>query len=191
MRIIAGARRGLRLAELGKGDEKARLRPTGDRVREALFNVLLGGRFGDPVTDAMVLDLFAGTGALGFEALSRGARHVTFVESGRNAQALIAQNTRLMRAEDAVTLLRADATRLPDAKTPPAQLVFLDPPYSKGLGALALQAATAQRWLAPDALIVWEDASAQPAPPGFRHLEDRRYGDTFVTFLRWTSDHAP
>ena len=188
MRIIAGAMRGLRLAEVGKGDEAARLRPTSDRVREALFNVLLSGRFGSPVADAHVLDLFAGTGALGFEALSRGAAQVTFVESGRKAQALIAQNTDLTRRKDDVSLLRLDATRLPVNPGPPRSLVFLDPPYGKTLGNAALKAAQSGNWIADSAIIVWEENAPQPAPPGFVQLDTRRYGDTHITILQRTGD---
>jgi len=183
MRIIAGTMRGLKLAEVGKGDTAAHLRPTSDRVRESLFNVLMGGRFGDPVRGARVLDLFAGTGALGLEALSRGASHVTLVENGKPAQALIAQNIRLSKAQ-AVTVLRQDATRLGTNAGAAHDLVFLDPPYGKGLGAQALQAAVQGNWLAPDALVVWEESAPQTAPAGFTHLESRRYGDTHITLLR-------
>ena len=182
MRIIGGTHRGTALAEVGKGDAGAHLRPTTDRVRESLFNVLLGGRFGDPVTDARVLDLFAGTGALGLEALSRGASHVTFVDSGRAAQKLIRANIAKLRREADTALLGTDATRLPDGMA--CNLVFLDPPYGKGLGQQALDAAKAKGWIALDALIVWEENTAQIAPAGFATLDQRRYGDTWITFLR-------
>ncbi len=182
MRIIGGIHRGTALASVGKGDAGAHLRPTTDRVRESLFNVLLGGRFGDPIRGARVLDLFAGTGALGLEALSRGATHVTFVDSGRVAQKLIRANVaKLRRAED-TTVLATDITRLPEGT--PCELIFLDPPYGKGLGVKALAAAQAKGWVAPEALIVWEESAAQIAPQGFTTLDQRRYGDTWVTFLR-------
>ncbi len=183
MRIIGGTHRGTALAAVGKGDAGAHLRPTTDRVRESLFNVLLGGRFDDPITNARVLDLFAGTGALGLEALSRGADHVTFVDDGRVAGKLIRDNlAKLRRAEDA-TLIRTNATRLPAAGTA-CNLVFLDPPYGQGLGIKALASAQTGGWIAPEALIVWEESTAQPAPAGFTTLDNRRYGDTWVTFLR-------
>ncbi len=182
MRIIGGTHRGTSLAEVGKGDAGAHLRPTTDRVRESLFNVLLGGRFGDPVTDARVLDLFAGTGAMGLEALSRGASHVTFVDSGRAAQKLIRANIAKLRREADTTLLATDAMRLPEGAA--CDLIFLDPPYGKGLGANALDAAKAKGWIAPQALIVWEESTAQIAPIGFTTLDQRRYGDTWITFLR-------
>ena len=185
MRIIGGTHRGTALAAVGKGDAGAHLRPTTDRVRESLFNVLQGGRFDDPINGARVLDLFAGTGALGLEALSRGGSHVTFVENGRPAQKLIRANIAKLRREANCSLLGCDARRLPAG--PPATLVFLDPPYGKSLGEQALAAAQAGGWLAPDALIVWEESTAQTAPEGFSLLDQRRYGDTWISFLR----HSP
>ncbi len=133
-------------------------------MRESLFNVLVGGRFGDPVTGARVLDLFAGTGALGLEALSRGAASVTFVENGRTAQALIAQNIALTRRAGDATLLRLDATRLPANPGAPCTLVFLDPPYGKALGGAALAAASRSGWIADGALVVWEENAPSPRP---------------------------
>ena len=182
MRIIGGTHRGTALAAVGKGDSAAHLRPTTDRVRESLFNVLQGGRFGDPINGVRVLDLFAGTGALGFEALSRGATHVTLVDSGRVAQKLIRENIAKLRRQDEVTILGVDAGKLPLGE--PCQLIFLDPPYGQELGGKALAAAKSAGWLAPDALIVWEESRAQIAPPGFTSLDQRRYGDTWVSFLR-------
>ncbi len=181
MRIIAGTHRGTGLTPVGKGDAAAHLRPTTDRVRESLFNVLQGGRFGDPISGARVLDLFAGTGALGLEALSRGAGHVTFVDNGRAAQKLIHANIAKLRRADACTVLSVSADGLPPADAP-CDLIFLDPPYGQDLGAKALL--TARGWIASGALIVWEEASPQLAPRGFEMLDQRRYGDTHMTFLR-------
>ncbi len=182
MRIIAGTHRGVALAAVGKGDTGAHLRPTADRVRESLFNLLAGGRFGDPLEGARVLDLFAGTGALGLEALSRGATHVTFVDDGRAAGRLIRENIAKLRAEASTTHLKCDATKLP-ATDAPASLVFLDPPYGKGLGSRALASGVAGGWVAPGALIVWEESAPQLPPEGFTPLDTRRYGDTHVTLL--------
>ena len=181
MRIIAGAYRGLTLASVGKGDAAAHLRPTTDRVRESLFSMLSGGRFGDPIADAKVLDLFAGTGALGLEALSRGATHVTFVDDGRVAQKLIRENIAKCRAQDAARLIARNATRLGPCPGTPATLVFLDPPYGKGLGEKALAAALEGGWIAPGATIVWEDSAPITPPPGVAMLDARRYGDTTIT----------
>ena len=182
MRIIGGTWRGLKLTEVGAGDPAAHLRPTSDRVREAIFNLLINGGYGDPVTDARVLDLFAGTGALGLEALSRGAASLTLVDDGPAARALIAKNIALCRTE--AQHLRQNATRLPPNPAAPYDLIFLDPPYGKGLGQAALLSAQQGNWLAPEALVVWEEGSALAPPPGFAQLDQRRYGDTFVTILR-------
>lgn len=183
MRIIAGTHRATALAAVGKGDAGAHLRPTTDRIRESLFNVLAGGRFGDPITGAHVLDLFAGTGALGLEALSRGAKHVTFVDNGRVAQKLIHQNIAKLRREADCVLKTCEAAQLPAAKAP-CDLIFLDPPYGKNLGLAGLTKAQSQGWIAPKALIVWEEQTAQIAPPGFVSLDQRKYGDSWITFLR-------
>jgi 16S rRNA (guanine966-N2)-methyltransferase len=183
VRIIGGTARGLHLADVGAGDAKAHLRPTSDRVREAIFNLLINGGYGDPVTGARVLDLFAGTGALGLEAISRGAAHATLVDDGPAALALQKRNIALMRSNAAISL-RRDATRLGDNPGAPFTLVFLDPPYGKALGEQALKAAAIGHWLAPEALIVWEESAAPLIPPAFTQTDQRRYGDTIVTILR-------
>ena len=180
MRIIAGQHRSVTLASVGKGDAGAHLRPTTDRVRESLFNVLTQY---DVILGARVLDVFAGTGALGLEALSRGAAHVTFVDDGRVAQNLIGQNIAKLRAQSQTSLVRRDALRLGVCEGAVYDLVFLDPPYGKSLGEKALIALAAGGWLAPDALIVWEEKAPMPAPDGFTLRDHRRYGDTHVTVL--------
>lgn len=179
MRIVGGRWRGRALANVGKGDPARHLRPTTDRIRESLFNLLAHGGFGDPVDGARVLDLFAGTGALAFEALSRGATSATLVETGRPALALIRRNAETLGAD--VTVLARDATRLPAGT--PHDLVFLDPPYGTGLGARALASARAGGWIDADALVVWEDSAPQAAD-GFDAVDTRAFGDTHVTFLR-------
>lgn len=180
MRIIAGKFRGIRLAEVGKGDKGAHLRPTPDRVRESLFSMLTHR---DVLEGACVLDLFAGTGALGLEALSRGAKQVTFVENGRTGQRLISENIQKVRAEVDAILKRSDATRLGVRNGVPFDLVFLDPPYGKGLGQQALKAAKDGGWLAPGALIVWEESAPMDPPEGYVLKDTRRFGSTFVTLL--------
>lgn len=183
MRIIGGTHRGTTLADVGAGDAAAHLRPTSDRVRESLFNVLQGGRFGEPIRGAKVLDLFAGTGALGLEALSRGAAHVTFIDNGKAAQALIRENIKKLKRQSDTTLLPTDATQSPKTTTP-ANLVFLDPPYGMQLGPKALASAKSSGWIGSDTLIVWEENAAQIAPVGFSLLDSRRYGQTWVTLMR-------
>ncbi|MCV6825885.1 MULTISPECIES: 16S rRNA (guanine(966)-N(2))-methyltransferase RsmD [Halocynthiibacter] len=184
MRIIAGANRGLKLVDVGGGDIEARLRPTSDRVRESLFNVLNGGAFERPIENANVLDLFAGTGALGLEALSRGARFASFVDNGRVSQKLLRENIRLARRQDQTRVLKCEASSLPEAQEP-CSLVFLDPPYGQDLGGAALVSAAAKGWLAEDALIVWEESKPVLAPNGFQRIDTRKYGGTHITFLRY------
>jgi 16S rRNA (guanine966-N2)-methyltransferase len=184
MRIIGGARRGLKLADLGEGDAAAHLRPTSDRVREAIFNLLINGGYGNPVQGAQVLDLFAGTGALGLEALSRGASRASFVDDGAKALSLLRTNIARMKAEAATECLRRDATALGPNARAPFTLAFLDPPYGKALGERALAAALAGGWLASGAMIVWEDSIPPRPPAAVAQLDQRRYGDTLVTLLR-------
>lgn len=183
MRIIGGARRGLKLADVGAGDTAAHLRPTSDRVREAIFNLLINGPYGNPVQGARVLDLFAGTGALGLEALSRGAARIAFVDDGTAARALLRQNIERMQAMGATDVWRRDATSLGPNRGPGYSLVFLDPPYGKGLGERALASCLADGWLAPGALILWEENTAPTVPAGLEQLDQRKYGDTIITIL--------
>lgn len=182
MRIIAGKWRGTALAALGKGDAGAQLRPTSDRVRESLFSMLT--HYG-VIEGARVLDLFAGTGALSLEALSRGAQQAVMVENGRVAQKLIAQNLDKLRIQDQVQVLRRDATKVSEWADVPFDLVFLDPPYGRQMGQKALAVAQTGGWLAKGAMIVWEEAAPMQAPPGFILDDHRKYGDTYVTLLEF------
>jgi len=181
MRIIAGKHRGSILADVGAGDAAAHLRPTSDRVRESLFSMLTHLSV---IHNARVLDLFAGTGALGLEALSRGAMNVTFVENGRIAQKLIAQNVKKLHVEHSTHVLRSDATALGAFAGDPINLVFLDPPYGKRMGQAALAAVRTGGWLAKGAVIVWEENAPMDAPEGFTRTDRRKYGDTHVTILK-------
>ncbi len=185
MRIVAGAFRGRALASLGKGDAAAHLRPTSDRVRESLFSMLTHR---DVIAGARVLDLFAGTGALGLEALSRGSDSAVFVDNGRTALGLIQKNVNLCRVADRVKILRQDAIKLGTHDAAPFDLVFLDPPYGKNLGAPALVAALAGGWLAKDATIVWEEGTDQSLPDGFIVLDQRRFGQTRIAILGLQTD---
>ena len=178
MRIVGGAFRGLTLASVGKGDPAAHLRPTSDRVRESLFNILR-----DEVEGRRVLDLFAGTGALGLEALSRGARFATFVDDGSKARALLRENIGKTRTGGQTRVFRRDATRLGENRDPGYELIFLDPPYGRGLGEKALASAQEGGWIAPGAMIVWEESAPMVPRPGLVSRDARRYGDTYIAFL--------
>ncbi|MEM1073858.1 MAG: 16S rRNA (guanine(966)-N(2))-methyltransferase RsmD [Pseudomonadota bacterium] len=180
MRIVAGRFRSIALAKLGKGDAAAHLRPTSDRVRESLFNILTHHNV---IHGARVLDLFAGTGALGLEALSRGAAHVTFVDDGRVAQRLLTENIDKLRVTHETAILRRNALHLPRCERPQSTLIFLDPPYGKGMGTRALDGAVAGGWLAQDAFVVLEENAPISAPAGFVLVDARRFGDTHVTLL--------
>lgn len=182
MRIVAGRFRGRPLQGPADGDKA--IRPTSDRLRESLFNMLAHGD--TPLEGARVLDLFAGTGALGLEAVSRGARFCLFVEDAAPARALIRRNVEALGLTGATKLFRRDATVLgPAGATAPFDLVFLDPPYGKGLAERALMSARGGGWLAPDALIVVEDSadSGFTAPEGFVETDRRRQGDSELIFL--------
>jgi 16S rRNA (guanine966-N2)-methyltransferase len=182
MRIVGGRLRGRTLA----GPTSAAIRPTADRLRESLFNILVHG-YGDPVTGVRVLDLFAGTGALGLEAVSRGAAFALFVDDGAEARALIRQNVDALGLGGVTKIFRRDATRLGPARpVDPFGLMFADPPYRKGLAEAALASARDGGWLAPDAIVVIEEAAdAQfAAPDGFAEIERRRYDDTELIFVR-------
>ncbi|MCB5411448.1 16S rRNA (guanine(966)-N(2))-methyltransferase RsmD [Pseudogemmobacter faecipullorum] len=187
MRIIGGARRGLQLADVGAGDQAAHLRPTSDRVRETIFNLLLNGGYGNPVQGARVLDLFAGTGALGLEALSRGASRAAFVDDGAISRAILRKNIEKMQAMGVTDVWRRDATKLGPNRGPGFNLIFLDPPYGKSLGEAALASAVEGGWLAPEALVVWEEGNAPLPPGGFELLDQRRYGESWITLLRLES----
>ena len=183
MRIVGGNLRGLKLAEVGAGDPAAHLRPTTDRVRETMFNLLINS-LGIRPEGMRVLDLFAGTGALGLEALSRGAARVSFVDDGAAARALLRANVEKARAMGATDIWRRDATQLGPNRGPGYDLIFMDPPYGKALGEAALQSAQEGGWLADGAVVIWEDSTPPTLPSGFDLLDQRRYGDTLVTILQ-------
>jgi len=184
VRIVAGRFRGRAIAS----PEHEGLRPTSDRVRESVFNILLHGIDGLEIDGARVIDLFAGTGALGLEAISRGASYCLFVEEGAEARGLIRQNVEAFGLTGITRLFRRDATDLgPVAPMQPFALAFLDPPYGKGLGEKAIASLRDGKWLVPGAIVVWEDRafSALEWPEGFREIDRRTWGDTQVAFGRF------
>jgi 16S rRNA (guanine966-N2)-methyltransferase len=182
MRIVGGRLRGRVLA----APKSQAIRPTADRLREALFNILVHA-YGDPVSGARVLDLFAGTGALGLEALSRGAAFALFVDDGAEARALLRENVAALGLGGVSRIFRRNAAKLGAAHPlAPFSLAFLDPPYARSLAEQALASARAGGWLIPGALAVVEEAAsaAFAAPEGFEELERRRYDDTALIVLR-------
>ncbi len=182
MRVVGGRLRGRTLA----GPKSPGIRPTADRLRESLFNILVHS-YDDPITGARVLDLFAGTGALGIEALSRGAAFALFVDESAEARALLRENAAALGLGGTSRIFRRDATNLgPAHPVEPFSLAFLDPPYGQGLAEQALASARAGSWLTPDALIVVEETKKAQfaAPEGFTELERRAYDDTEFVFLR-------
>ena len=180
MRIVGGSLRGRRL----RAPAGMRVRPTGERVREALFDILLHGGMARPLDGARVVDLFAGTGALGLEALSRGAAALTAVESEADARGVLRANIEALGCADRATVVAADANRLPPAATT-CDLALLDPPYRSGLAAPALGALVEGGWLDDQATIVVEHGVDDPfEPPSALTVQDqRRYGRTALTFL--------
>jgi 16S rRNA (guanine966-N2)-methyltransferase len=181
MRIVGGRLRGRALA----GPKSEMIRPTADRLREALFNILIHA-YGDPTNGARVLDLFAGTGALGIEALSRGAAFALFIDEGAEARALLRENVAALGLGGVTRIFRRDARKLgPVHPLEPFSLVFLDPPYGQGLAETALVSARAGAWLTPAAVIIVEEATTAQfaAPEGFNELERRRYDGTEFIFL--------
>src|SRR3954464_13913800 len=182
MRVVGGRLKGRNLAS----PSPQAIRPTADRLRESVFNILIHA-YDDPITGARVLDLFAGTGALGIEAVSRGAAFTLFVDNGAEARALLRNNVEALGLGGVTKVYRRDATDLaPAHPVEPFSLVFLDPPYRMKLAEKALVSLREGGWLAAGALLVVEEAKAAQfaAPEGFQELERRVYDDTEFVFLR-------
>ena len=188
LKIVGGKHRGRSIAT----PEGQTTRPTASRAREALFNILMHANWTSdgtsPLIEARVLDAFAGSGALGLEALSRGASHATFLDSDPAAIKLIGENIRKLGDAGAAKVIRADATRPPPSREP-CDLVFLDPPYRSGLATPALAALAEAGWLKPGAIATVELANAEDlvTPPRFEAIDERRYGAAKIVILR----HAP
>jgi 16S rRNA (guanine966-N2)-methyltransferase len=187
MRIIAGRFKGRSLAT----PRSDAIRPTSDRLRESIFNILTHGHGG--CDGALVLDLFAGTGALGLEALSRGAKFAAFVDQGAEARGLIRANIEAFGLGGETRLLKRDATDLGAISTfAPFTLIFADPPYGKGLGEAALTSALAGGWIAESAVIVLEERSGQPIhlPPRFTVLDQRQAGEGQILIVSLAGNDA-
>lgn len=185
MRVVGGRLKGRNLAS----PSSRNIRPTADRLRESVFNILVHA-YDNPIEDARVLDLFAGTGALGIEASSRGAKFTLFVDNGAEARALLRNNVETLGLGGVTKVYRRDATDLgPAHPVEPFSLVFLDPPYSQGFAEKALASLRDGGWLTPGALLVVEEAKAAQftTPEGFEELERRAYDDTEFVFLKRTA----
>ena len=185
MRVVGGRLKGRSIAAPTSRD----IRPTADRLRESVFNILIHA-YDNPIEGARVLDLFAGTGALGIEAISRGAAFTLFVDNGAEARALLRNNVEALALGGVSKVYRRDATDLgPAHPMQPFSLAFLDPPYGKGLADKALASLRDGGWLVPGALAVVEEAKTAgfAAPEGFEELERRAYDDTEFVFLRTAS----
>lgn len=186
MRVVAGRFRGRALE--APGDMS--IRPTSDRVRESAFNILTHGIEEFSLDGVRVIDLFAGTGALGIEAVSRGAAYCLFVEEAPEARALIRKNVEAMGLTGETRIFRRDATDLgPAGNMEPYGLAFLDPPYGKGLGEKALAALAEGKWLMPGAVCMLEERAGTKVaiPAAFQLLDTRAYGDTEIRFLRFVA----
>jgi 16S rRNA (guanine966-N2)-methyltransferase len=184
MRIIGGKFRSRKLSI----PSHPLTRPTSDRTREAIFNIL-NSLEGGINADTLVLDAFAGSGALGLEALSRGAAHATFIERDPQAMKVVKQNVSTLQVNASCTLILADATHPPFAPLPMG-LIFLDPPYRQNLEGPCLNALQAKGWIGKHTIIILETWSKQPlpAPDGFYLVDQRRYGGALISFLQ---THAP
>lgn len=192
MRIIAGKHRGRAI----RVPQTEGVRPTADRVRESLFNILQHGLDWHGLAGARVVDAFAGTGACGLEALSRGAARATFLDIDRAALMAIRRNAAAIGEARNIALLQLDACRLPPppgAAEAPCQLAFLDPPYESGLAMPALQALASKRWIGSSAIAVVEVAAREPLapPPNFAIRDERVYGATRLVFLQISESREP
>lgn len=191
IRIIGGKHRGRMLAT----PEGEATRPTSNRARESLFNILMHASWRDnedggtsPLIEARVLDAYAGSGALGLEALSRGAAHATFLDNDAAAVKAIGENLRKLGETGAAKVVRADATRPPPSREP-CDLVFLDPPYRSGQAAAAMTALAEAGWMTPGCIVTVELAHNEDLlpPDGFETIDERRYGAAKIVILKRTA----
>ena len=183
MRIISGKNRGVKLTKIGLGDISNNLRPTSDRVRENIFNLLINGTFNLSLEGARVLDVFAGTGTLGFESLSSGAEWVTFVEKNNVALEILKKNIILCKANNSCEIKREDVTKIKKNNEKAFDLIFLDPPYGTGIGEQALLRLLQEGWISEDAIIVFEN-NKKVDLERFKTLDSRKYGKTFINILK-------
>ena len=184
MRIIGGSLRGRRLSAIKTESNITNLRPTPDRIKESLFNILFGGKFDVKIEEARTLDIFAGSGALGLEAISRGAKSCTFIEKNKACIRLLNTNLKICNIKNQTNIKTFDATEFPLNLEQPYDLVFVDPPYRKSLGEAAVRSALASNWISDNALIVLEEGEQKSSLKGFKLEDTRRYGDTILHFFK-------
>ena len=184
MRVIGGSLKGRRLSAIKQEGKVTSLRPTTDRIKESLFNILAGGKFDLKMEKARILDIFAGSGALGVEAISRGAKTCTFIEKNKACIRLLDTNLKICNIKNQTNIKAFDATEFPINLEQPYDLVFVDPPYRKSLGEAAVRSALASNWISDNALIVLEEGEQKSSLKGFKLEDTRRYGDTILHFFK-------
>ena len=184
MRVIGGSLKGRRLSAIKQEGNITSLRPTTDRIKESLFNILSGGKFDLKMEKARILDIFAGSGALGVEAISRGAKSCTFIEKNKTCIRLLDTNLKICNIKNQTNIKKFDATEFPLNLEQPYDLVFVDPPYRKSLGEAAVRSALASNWISDNALIVLEEGEQKSSLKGFKLEDMRRYGDTILHFFK-------
>ena len=184
MRIIGGKWRGKKLCKIKDSKETLCLRPTKDRVKESIFNILMHGSY-PSLQGKNILDLCAGTGALGFEALSRGSDFVNFIDNSTFSVSIIKNNCKILGVDEEANVLKCDVTDLKKNGDKKYNYVFLDPPYGKGLGELALMSAMRANFFSAGCIIIWEEKNFSDLPPEFNSLEIRNFQRTRVNFLQY------
>ncbi len=188
MRVIGGTLKGRRLSTIKMGANTTNLRPTTDRIKENLFNILFGGKFDLRIEQARILDIFAGTGALGLEAISRGAKTCTFIEKNKACLRVLHANISICGVKSQTSTKIFDATEFPLNFGQPYDLVFLDPPYQKSLGEVAIKSALDSNWISDNALVVLEEGEQKKFLEGFKLEDTRIYGDTVLHFFKRLSN---
>ena len=184
MRVIGGSLKGRRLSTIKQEGNLNSLRPTTDRIKESLFNILLGGKFDLKMEKTRILDIFAGSGALGIEAISRGAKSCTFIEKNKACIRILDANLNICNLKNQTNIKTFDATKFPMNPDPPYDLVFVDPPYRKSLGEAAIGSALASNWISDTALIVLEEGEQKSSLQGLKLEDTRIYGDTILHFFK-------
>ena len=184
MRVIGGSLKGRRLSAIKTEGKMTSLRPTTDRIKESLFNILFGGKLDLEIEKARILDIFAGSGALGLEAISRGAKSCTFIEKNKACVRILDANISICNIKSQTNIKIFDATEFPLNRDQPYDLVFVDPPYRKSLGEAAIRSALASNWISDNALIVLEEGEQKSSLEGFKLEDTRRYGDTILHFFK-------